>query len=186
MMFGDLLVTGATWALVLAVAWGVLVLASALLEVASDGRLALTARVGCPQGVRRLLLTGLGVLLAGGGAIVTGPASATPPPRDPGRPGQEPGRAVTLPVPARPTGTAPEAPRQRIEVQPGDSLWALSQQGAPSASAPEVARLVERTYRDNRRTIGPDPDLIRPGQRLVVPRQPQPAPPQPGTRWETP
>ena len=49
-----------------------------------------------------------------------------------------------------------------VEVRPGDSLWRLSQRRSPAlASTQDVARLVEHTYRANRRVIGPDPDLIR-------------------------
>src|SRR5689334_7356433 len=100
-MFGDLLVVGASWALALGGVWAALVGAAAVLEVVSSGRLAFTARVGCPAPVRRALLAGLGVVLASGGAVVDGPVSA-----DPGPWGQ-PGRGqLGLPVPARPTGAA--------------------------------------------------------------------------------
>ena len=33
---------------------------------------------------------------------------------------------------------------------------------------PEIAALVARTHRANRAVIGPDPDHIEPGQRLVI------------------
>jgi nucleoid-associated protein YgaU len=79
-------------------------------------------------------------------------------------------------VPARPTGAAYAVPRQRIVVEPGDSLWRLAQARSPRASPQHVADLVARTYRANRRTIGPDPDLIHPGQRLRVPQQRQHSP----------
>jgi len=63
-------------------------------------------------------------------------------------------------------------PRQRVEVQPGDTLWRLSQQRARGAATDQdIARLVARTYRANREVIGADPDLILPGQRLQIPRQ---------------
>jgi hypothetical protein len=176
--YDDLLVAGAGWALVLGGGWAALVCSAAVLEVASSGRLAFTAHLGCPEPVRRTLLAGLGVLLASGGAVVAGPVAAEPPPL-----GQVGARARPgLPVPARPTGAAYTVPRQRVEVQPGDSLWRLSQRrAAPRADTRDVARMVERTYRANRRVIGPDPDLIRPGQRLRLPRQrSQTPPPHPG------
>jgi nucleoid-associated protein YgaU len=155
MSFGDLLVTGATWALALGAVWAVLVCAAAALEVVSSGRFALTARMGCPAPARRALLAGLGVVLASGGAVGAGPVSAAPGP---------------LPVPARPTGTAAVVPRQRVEVQPGDSLWRLSEQRSRhTASDRDISRLVARTYRANRTVIGSDPDLIQPGQRLRLP-----------------
>jgi nucleoid-associated protein YgaU len=165
MSFGDLLVTGATWALALGVVWAVLVCGAAVLEVVSSGRFALTARVGCPAPARRALVAGLGVVLASGGAVGAGPVSATPAPLGQGSRGQ-----LGLPVPARPTGAAAVVPRQRVEVRPGDSLWRLSEQRSrPTVSDHDIARLVARTYRANRTVIGSDPDLIQPGQRLRLP-----------------
>ena len=165
MSFGDLLVAGATWALALGAAWATLVCGAAALEVLSSGRLALTARLGCPARARRVLLAGLGLLLAGGAAAVPGPASAGSSARD----------QLGLPVPARPTGTSPvrpSVPAQSVRVQPGDNLWRLSREHSrPSATEQDVARLVERTYRANRTVIGSDPDLIKPGQHLQIPRQ---------------
>jgi nucleoid-associated protein YgaU len=182
MVFGDLLVVGATWALCLAGVWAALIVAAAVVEVVSSGGLALTSRLGCPAPARRALLAGLGVVLASGGAVVAGPVSAAPAPFGQGAAGQaagDQGRGqFGLPVPARPTGSAYPLPRQRVEVQPGDSLWRLSQQRSPAtASTQDVARLVERTYRSNRRVIGPDPDLIHPGQRLRIPTQRRSTPP---------
>ena len=136
MSFGDLLVIGATWALVIGAAWAVLIVSAAAVEVLSSGRLALTARLGCPAPARRALLAGLGIVLA-----------------------------------------THAVPRQRVEVQPGDSLWRLAREhSARSASEQDVARLVARTYRANRTIIGADPDLIRPGQRLHLPLQRQDTP----------
>jgi nucleoid-associated protein YgaU len=164
--FDDLLVAGAAWAMVLGTGWAGAILTAAVLEVASSGRLSLTTRLGCPAVARRALLSALGVVLAGGSAVVAAPVSATP------------GASVRpLPVPARPTGSAYVQPRLHVEVRPGDSLWQLNRQRAPRAPARELARLVERTYRANRPLIGPDPDLIRPGQRLVLPRRPHTASP---------
>ena len=93
-----------------------------------------------------------------------------------------------LPVPARPTGSAYAVPRQRVEVQPGDSLWRLARAAAPARPprTQDVARLVARTYRANRTVIGPDPDLIRPGQRLRIPLQRQPPTPPTDDPRETP
>ena len=39
----------------------------------------------------------------------------------------------------------------------------------PGADDAEVADAWRRLYRANRAAVGPDPDLIRPGQRLRVP-----------------
>jgi nucleoid-associated protein YgaU len=167
MSFGDLLVTGATGALALGAAWAALIGAAAVLEVVSSGRFALTARLGCPTPVRRALLAGLGVVLASGGAVVMSPVAASPAPTGSSNRGQ-----VGLPVPARPVGLPPAVPRQRVEVQPGDSLWRLSEQRSRAAATDQdIARLVARTYRANRGVIGADPDVIRPGQHLQLPRQ---------------
>lgn len=156
--FDDLLVAGAAWAMVVAAGWAGAVLTAAVLEAVSSGRYTLTTRLGCPAVARRALLSALGVVLAGGGAVVAAPVSATP------------GASVRpLPVPARPTGSAHVQPQLHVEVRPGDSLWRLNRQRAPRAATRDLARLVERTYRTNRPVIGPDPDLIRPGQRLVLP-----------------
>jgi LysM repeat protein len=166
MSFEELLVSGATWALALGAVWALVIVAAATLEVASSGRWAMTERVGCPPPVRRALLAGLGLVLAGSGAVVAGPVSAAPAPL-----GNGTRAGLGLPVPVRPTGSVPAARRHRVEVRPGDSLWRLSEQHATTASPQDVARLVDRTYRANRAVIGPDPDLIHPGQELRVPRQ---------------
>src|SRR4051794_10515500 len=166
MSFGDLLVNGAAAALALGTGWAVLIAAAAVLEVISEGRFALTARLGCPAPARRALLAGLGVVLASGGAVVTCPVSAAPAPSGSSTRGQ-----VGLPVPARPVGHPPAVSRQRVEVRQGDSLWRLAEQRSRPGTEQDVARLVARTYRANRGVIGADPDLILPGQRLQIPRQ---------------
>ena len=176
MTFEELLVTGATWLLALGGAWTVLVLAAAVIEVVSDGRLVLTTRLGCPGPLRRVLLTGLGVVLASGGAVAVVPVAAAPAPFSPGA-GGGPTGASGLPVPARPTGAAYALPRQRVVVEPGDNLWRLARERSPRSSTQDVARLVDRTHRANRRVIGPDPDLIHPGQRLRIPQQRHHQPP---------
>lgn len=70
-----------------------------------------------------------------------------------------------LPLPERPVS----ATTQHV-VQPGDSLWSIA---ASSLADPRhvgtVAQQTQRWYDMNRETIGADPDLIQPGQRLVAP-----------------
>lgn len=181
--YDDLLVAGAAWALVLCAAWAGLVCAATVLEAVTAGRIAVTPLVGCPGPARRVLLATLGVAMAGGSALVAGPVCAAPAPLESGSSGR--GDRLGLPVPARPTGAAYSRPRLQVEVRPGDSLWRLARQRAPTASTTVLARLVARTYTANRRVIGPDPDLIRPGQRLLIPRQ-RLHTPDPETRRETP
>jgi len=82
-----------------------------------------------------------------------------------------------LPLPQRPiTATADTpAPPDRPEVhvvRPGESLWSIAHARAPGATDAELARAVARWHAANRELIGPDPDLIRPGQRLTPPGAP--------------
>lgn len=61
----------------------------------------------------------------------------------------------------------PQAWTRPIIVQPGDSLWLISQnQLSAVASDADVAELVHDLYAVNRNVIGHDPDLIYPGQLL--------------------
>lgn len=66
--------------------------------------------------------------------------------------------------------SVPSVPSANVVVAPGDSLWAIAARhlppGAPDA---EIAAAWPRWYRANASTIGADPDVIRPGQVLVVP-----------------
>jgi hypothetical protein len=57
----------------------------------------------------------------------------------------------------------------RIVVSPGDSLWSISSErlGADATLA-QIDRQVERIYALNRDRIGADPNLILPGQELLV------------------
>lgn len=166
--YADLLTTGARWLLVLCACWAVVLVLAAALEVLSRGRLPATSWVGAPPCVRRALLAALGLALVG----VPGVAGAT---------ATSPG-GLRLPVPERPTGVLLHrvAPRpgaveavRAVVVRPGDSLWRLAADLlGPGASDGDVVSLVIRLHHRNRGVIGPDADLLRPGQRLVVPPLP--------------
>jgi LysM domain len=55
-------------------------------------------------------------------------------------------------------------------VRPGDSLWSISSEELrPNATPQQIAAGAKRIYALNREQIGPDPSLIFPGQRLLVP-----------------
>jgi nucleoid-associated protein YgaU len=162
--FNALLATCGARVLLLGGGWAVLVVLAAAVESLSGGRFPATVWVGCPPALRRALLAGLGVALASGPLTPTVHARTGPPPGEAG------GTGTPLPVPTRPLGGLAQPD---IVVRPGDSLWRLAAARADaSAPASQVARSVVRLHRANREVIGADPDLIRPGQRLVVPGQP--------------
>jgi hypothetical protein len=68
-------------------------------------------------------------------------------------------------------GTGSTSQDAAYTVRPGDTLWGIAAAHLPPAprSAAAVDRYWRRIYRANRATLGPDPDLIHPGTRLVVP-----------------
>lgn len=89
----------------------------------------------------------------------------------------QPGRPVDSPgLLARPgSGTGETGETGTVAVRSGDSLWTLAaDQLGPLATDVEIARQWPRWYDLNRHVIGPDPDLLLPGQLLTVP------PPDPG------
>lgn len=60
--------------------------------------------------------------------------------------------------------------RPRIHVvRPGDSLWTIAVAVLGTEDPVPVARYWARIHRANREVIGPNPDLIHPGQRLALP-----------------
>ncbi len=76
-------------------------------------------------------------------------------------------------------GTTPTAAAVAVTAEPtpttylvrrGDTLWSIAARHLPAgASNAQVAAAWPRWYAANRAVIGADPDLIRAGQRLVVP-----------------
>jgi hypothetical protein len=175
--YDDLLTALAAWLLVGCAAWSMLICVAALVETATAGRFRATAWVGCPPSLRRLLVTGIGVALVSGvpGQSALDAVNVESPTVTSTR-GPATSWQRSLPVPARPLGQVHAQAPPRVVVQPGDTLWQLATNRLrPSPAGGEVAELVERFHRRNRELIGPDPDLIRPGQRLVVPALPRPA-----------
>lgn len=125
---------------------------------------------GCPDAWRRLVLSACGVALAFGLLV---PADAvTLPSTGQGDHGRGAALVQGLPLPDRPSsgpsparGAGPATPRgELVVVSAGDTLWAIAGEEL-AAGAPHWRRL----YAANRKVIGDDPDLIRPGQRLRVP-----------------
>jgi Tfp pilus assembly protein FimV len=57
-----------------------------------------------------------------------------------------------------------------VLVRPGDSLWQITaEQLGPSASEQQIAVGWPYWYRANRRVIGSNANLLRPGERLTPP-----------------
>lgn len=57
-----------------------------------------------------------------------------------------------------------------VTVAPGDSLWSISAERLGTKATPQrVARGAERIYAFNRVQIGGDPNVIQPGQELLLP-----------------
>lgn len=125
---------------------------------------------GVPAPVRRWVLAACGVALVGAGVA---PAAATP-----GHVHEDDRPRVRaaiggLPLPERPLGGLhlPRGePDRVVVVAAGDSLWSLAA-GAlgPGATDAEVTAEWHRIHRLNHDVVGADPDLIHPGQRLVLP-----------------
>jgi LysM domain-containing protein len=129
-------------------------------------------RRGVPESVRR------GVLVLCGVAVTAGLAS---PVLAAGGSAPDPGVLAGLRLPERiAVGAVAQAARpgppppalEHVVVRPGDSLWSITERRlGPGATADEVARAWPVLYAANRDVVGPDPGLLEPGQRLVVPRE---------------
>ena len=162
-MFDAYLVTLATWVLLACAGWSMTIAVAVVVERRTHGRIRPTLWVGCPQALRRALLAGTGVALA---ATPVHPALSSPP--------SEPGASrVGLPTPERPLGASRASGADVVVVRTGDCLWRLAQARLPRAApAAQVRTTVRAVHRRNLGLIGPDPDLIQPGQRLAIPRLP--------------
>ena len=156
--FDTVLVRGCAAAVTAATCW-LWVVATVVTTDALRGLV--TVRRGIPAGVRTALLVLGGAAIAGGLAspvVAAGQGPAGPQVlaglRLPERVAVAPA-VVASPI-SSPTETA-------VEVAPGDTLWDIAARrlGA-GASWPAI-------YALNRDVIGPDPGVITPGQRLVLP-----------------
>jgi nucleoid-associated protein YgaU len=82
-------------------------------------------------------------------------------------------RATPAPTYSHPAAVRPEPTRSQqdaVVVRGGDTLWGIAERAlGPTAAAADVAAAWPRWWAANRDVIGPDPDLIHPGQRLVAP-----------------
>ena len=166
-------------------AWGLTLYLAVGTAVTAAGHLSRAARPLArlaPSGLRRCVEVAVGATAA---AVCLAPAAAyagppSPPPGVTASPLDWPGLspAPTAPVrtaapaapsaPAAPTAAADD--ERTLVVRPGDSLWSLTaRELGPHATPARVAATWPRLYAANRRVIGPDANLIHPGQRLVRP-----------------
>jgi hypothetical protein len=128
-------------------------------------------RFGAPW-VRRLVAAGAGAALGGSLALATAAAAAAPELPDDLR--WAPPAGATAAEHAAPPAAAPtQGSAPPHVVAPGESLWtiaagALADAGRPATPA-AVAAQWPRWYAANADVIGPEPDLIHPGQVLVPP-----------------
>lgn len=178
--FDDLVVAGCELAAVVAAGW-LWLLVSLVVRDAVHGR-AGRRRAGVPAVVRRVVLAGCGLGLATGIGL---PAQADPGADD--RPAVA-SLLAGLPLPDRMTTTQwlgqlardpaarsirashPGGGPDQVVVRSGDSLWTLAAGDLPAAASDaDISRRWREIYAANRPVIGPDPDLIVPGQRLLLP-----------------
>lgn len=172
--FDALLVRGCSAALVACAAWAWLSVTVVVVE-ARSGRGPAVPHPGVPHELRRLVLRACGLALVGASAAGVAPAAATP---DHLQQGTVVGAAtvdalVGLPLPQRAVGAAHRPSSTPVLVGPGDSLWSLSADHlATDGERPTdaaVAAYWPRLHAANRDVVGPDPDLLRPGQALRLP-----------------
>jgi hypothetical protein len=149
--FDGALTRAASVALAGCTTWLWLVTSLAAYDAARGARI--RALPGCPHALRRMLMTACGVALA---------ASVAPANADTGRAGMPP-TPVASTAQASPTARA-------VDVRDGDCLWHLAEASlSPDATVAEVDRQWRAIWEANRDTVGSDPDLIVPGQRLTMP-----------------
>jgi len=176
--FAAWLVSGCALAAAGCVAW-LWVLVTLVVIDALRGR---PDRAGVPTAVRRVVLAACGLSLAGGLVV---PAHADRPAPPPESAATTQALLVGLPLPDRTTtttewigslGTRPApvhevAPaRDEVRVEPGDTLWGIARDTLPpGADSDEIDRRWRAIYRANLDAVGADPDLIHPGQRLLLP-----------------
>lgn len=131
----------------------------------------LVRRRGAPL-LRRLVAVTAGAALSGALAVSTTAAADVPDdlrwaPRPAATAAAEP-----APAPAATAEPSPQAPSVHVVVA-GESLWRIAEQHLAARGDPThpaaVATAWPAWYAANRDVVGPDPDLIHPGQVLTPP-----------------
>lgn len=160
---------------------------------AAPGRSGRSLRSRAPWWVARtaaaLLVVGGGGQVAAAAVPATGPAPVPaavavaaasqpswdrPEVEEPPVPGWRPTTPRTRTLPSTELVSRGTAPDVVVVVRRGDTLWDIAARHlGPTATVEETAAAWPRWYEANRTVIGPDPDLILPGQRLVPPTGPE-------------
>lgn len=142
------------------------------LEPLRDAALAIAPHAA--RGALTVALSGsLGAAAFAGPALAQSPSSAWP--LAPTAAAPDPSWPLTGEHPSPPDLAQPDLSQPGGEpadihlVAPGDSLWSIAAEHLPGAGAPQVADAVAALQDTNRDVIGPDANLILPGQRLVLP-----------------
>lgn len=163
----------AAWLVVARLAAAGAATALAALPGAAGRCAAVAAAALTPALLRGVLRLALGAAVAGSPALAA-PASWADPSGGDGLPVLD--RVAAVETPGGSTGDRAAAPPDSapgpvtVVVRPGDCLWRIAARALPAGhTAADVARSWPRWYAANRAVIGPDPDLIRPGQRLQAP-----------------
>lgn len=149
-------------------------------------RRAVEAALGIAVATSSVAATTAPALATGAAALpqATRTAAAAPPanpaPRPPlpplpslDRPGNPPMQEPARPplAPARTLTPGRAAVGHPVVVRRGDSLWRIAaRQLGPRATDAQIAAAWPRWYAANRAVVGPDPDLLLPGQHLLPPR----------------
>lgn len=154
--------------------WMWLVTTLVVLEARRGVTASVRPRGAVPHGVRRAVLAACGLAFTSGlGQPALAVAAHAQVATVPERADHRHPRLTGLPLPDRavapPRRGAAHTPRT-LRVVPGDTLWSIAARELPPGSA--AALVVDRwhaIYAANRSLIGPDPDVILPGQRLRLP-----------------
>jgi nucleoid-associated protein YgaU len=185
--FDDRLTGACATVAVVAAGWLWLAVASVVVEAARTGVPRPTAgrRRLAPAALRRAVLVACGAATVAGLALPAAEAATAEHRGAPGTPGARPTPALTV---ASVVAGALRDDRHRrpgmvvtvVTVQPGDCLWRIAardlahQRASPAGPAPVDDAAIDRRWREiyaaNRAVVGPDPDLIRPAERLRLPR----------------
>ena len=140
-------------------------LSAALPAAASVSSVATAAAFGPPSNDRPPLP---------GSDALDRPAPGVPPGWTPDRPAAPPGQDTRSGSLVRLVASTPNVGHvvlDEVVVRRGDTLWDIAARHlGPHASAAEVAGEWPRWHAANATVIGPDPDLLLPGQRLLPPR----------------